>query len=259
MRCSSEVDAMNTAADHVADLPVPDVHLDLGCGKRPRNPYQRTRVCGVDVRALSSSSDFEFRAANLSVDPIPYADDSFGSVSAFDFIEHVPRILSSADGRSTAFPFIRLMNEAWRVLAHGGRLYAVTPTYPHAEAFQDPTHVNIITERTHEYFCGDNPLGRMYGFNGHFVVRRAEWVRLQESFIAVPPIPTRAAAPPPLAPAMSRHKQVARAVRDFVRRLRGKRVVPPPAIAPERLMYFLWELEAVKTAPAASPHPNPIA
>jgi SAM-dependent methyltransferase len=252
---------MSAAADRTAAASatsVPDVHLDLGCGKRPRNPYQRSRVCGVDVRALSSSSDFEFRAANLSVDPIPFPDDAFGSVSAFDFIEHVPRILGSADGRSTAFPFIRLMNEAWRVLAHGGRLYAVTPTYPHAEAFQDPTHVNIITERTHEYFCGDNPLGRMYGFIGHFVVHRAEWVRLQESFVAVPPNPAAAAAPAPVAPVLlPRHKRLARAVRDAVRRLRGKRVVPPPAVAPERLMYFLWELEAVKTAPATRPRPNP--
>jgi SAM-dependent methyltransferase len=238
---------VSAAPDRTAALSVPDVHLDLGCGKRPRNPYQRTRVCGVDIRALSSSNDFEFRAANLSIDPIPYPDDAFGSVSAFDFIEHVPRILGSADGRSTAFPFIRLMNEAWRVLAHGGRLYAVTPTYPHAEAFQDPTHVNIITERTHEYFCGDNPLGRMYGFEGHFIVRRAEWVRLQESFIAAPPPPVRVVAPEPMAPSVPQHKQIARAVRDFVRRLRGKQIVPPPAIAPERLMYFLWELEAVKT------------
>ena len=41
---------------------------------------------------------------------------------------------------------------------------------------QDPTHVNVITERTHEYFCGDNPLGRMYGFAGRFRCLRAEWV-----------------------------------------------------------------------------------
>lgn len=246
---------MNAAADRTAAVSVPDVHLDLGCGKRPRNPYRRARVCGVDIRALSSSSDFEFRAANLNVDPIPYPDHHFGSISAFDFIEHVPRILGSADGRSTAFPFIRLMNEAWRVLAPGGRLYAVTPAYPHAEAFQDPTHVNIITERTHEYFCGDNPLGRMYGFTGHFVVRRAEWVRLHESFIAASSVRV-AAAPAPTVRALPWHKHIARAVRDFGRRLRGKRPVKPTEAAPERLMYFLWELEAVKTAAPTPRRPD---
>jgi SAM-dependent methyltransferase len=227
---------------------VPDAHLDLGCGKRPRNPYKRARVCGVDIRAISSADDFEFRSANVSVEPIPYPDHEFGSVSAFDFIEHVPRILGTPDGRSTIFPFIRLMNEAWRVLAHGGRLYAVTPAYPNPEAFQDPTHVNIITERTHEYFCGENPLGRMYGFNGHFIARRAEWVRLQESFVAVD---APVVGHPPAVPAKPPHRKFAHAVRDAVRRLRGKKPPVQIAPAPERLMYFLWELEAVK-APVPS-------
>ena len=234
-------------ASSTATRSVPDVHLDLGCGKRPRNPYLRSRVCGVDIRALASADDFEFRSANVSVEPIPYPDHQFGSVSAFDFIEHVPRILGTPDGRSTVFPFIRLMNEVWRVLADGGLLYAVTPAYPNAEAFQDPTHVNIITERTHDYFCGDNPLGRMYGFDGHFVVRRAEWVRLHESFVATPAGAGRPAPDAtPAVPSPPRHKRVAHAVRDAVRVLRGQNPATLAANIPERLMYFLWELEAVK-------------
>lgn len=220
---------------------VPDAHLDLGCGKRPRNPYRRSRVCGVDIRAISSTDDFEFRSANVSVEPIPYPDHEFGSISAFDFIEHVPRILRTSDGLSTVFPFIGLMNEAWRVLAHGGRLYAVTPAYPNPEAFQDPTHVNIITERTHEYFCGENPLGRMYGFNGHFIARRAEWVRLHESFVAVGEGVTKERPRPKL----RSHRRFAHAVRDALRRLRGRGHTRDAA--PERLIYFLWELEAVKS------------
>ena len=32
-----------------------------------------------------------FRLANLSIDPIPHPDSSFDSISAFDFLEHVPR------------------------------------------------------------------------------------------------------------------------------------------------------------------------
>ncbi|KPN19918.1 hypothetical protein AO715_08210 [Xanthomonas sp. Mitacek01] len=113
----------------------------------------------------------EHRVANLVVAPIPYPDDSFGSVSAYDFIEHVPRIFP--DGRGgTTFPFINLMNEVWRVLAHDGRLYALTPAFPHTDAFVDPTHVNIITDDSHTYFCGASPDGRMYGFHGHFEVVR---------------------------------------------------------------------------------------
>ncbi len=236
---------MDARALPVTDAALPDAHLDLGCGKRPRNPYRRKRLCGVDIRAVGSSEDFEFRAANVTLDPIPYGDDEFGSISAFDFVEHVPRILTTPDGRATVFPFIRLMNEVWRVLAPGGRFYALTPAYPHPEAFQDPTHVNIITDRTHEYFCGDNPLGRMYGFHGSFVARRTGWVRLETSFDATA---TATGAPPSASLRLHApvHKRLARGVRDALRRLRGRQ--QPPDAASGRLMYFLWELEAVKPA-----------
>ena len=196
-------------------------HLDLGCGMIPRNPYGRTALYGVDIRRLeaTSTSQFEFAAANLSFDPIPFADSQFASVSAFDFLEHIPRVLNGPEPGTTVFPFVRLMNEVWRVLSPGGLFYAVTPCYPGREAFTDPTHVNIITERTHLYFCGADPPGRMYGFDGHFLARRALWVIPEHS---------RQARPLTLRESWDRWR----------RARQGK------------LVYFLWELEAVK--PAAS-------
>lgn len=209
-----------------------DRHLDLGCGKFPRNPYARPILCGIDVRPAPANMDFEHRVANLVVDPIPYAAGEFGSVSAYDFLEHVPRLLTTPDGRDTCFPFIRLMNEIWRVLVPGGRFYALTPGYPTRDAFTDPTHVNFITERTHEYFCGENPLGRMYGFDGHFRALRVEWVDIHDAYSAVAGSPqnrARGAAP----------SRLAAAFRRLSRRLRGK---PPHYRAP----YLLWEFEALK-------------
>ena len=148
-------------------------HLDLGCGDRPRNPYACDAVCGIDIAPRSvAEAGVEIRAANLAVEPIPFGAGEFDSVSAYDFLEHIPRLLPTADGRGTRFPFIELMNEVWRVLRNGGRFYASTPAYPHAMAFQDPTHVNVITDATHEYFARPRLLGRMYGFNGDFEVVR---------------------------------------------------------------------------------------
>jgi SAM-dependent methyltransferase len=146
-------------------------HLDIGCGNRPRNPYRCGELYGIDLVA-GHAGGVEVRAANLALEPIPYPNAHFDSVSAYDVLEHVPRLLPTANGRATRFPFVELMDEIWRVLVPGGRFYGYTPAFPHALAFQDPTHVNTITRRTHEYFVRPTLSGRMYGFRGDFSVIR---------------------------------------------------------------------------------------
>ncbi|TAN09012.1 MAG: class I SAM-dependent methyltransferase [Rhodanobacteraceae bacterium] len=212
-------------------MPLPDRHLDLGCGKSPRNPYQRAQLCGVDIQPRDPAADFDCRTANLAIEPIPFPDNHFGSVSAFDFIEHIPRILVAPDRSGTRFPFVQLMGEIWRVLAPGGRFYALTPAYPHLEAFTDPTHVNIITVHTHEYFCGPEPLGRMYGFTGDFRALRVRWTLRGAAYGAI-----RGSADN-----YSAAKRTARRLRALSRWMRGKQPTAKPP-------YLLWELEATKPA-----------
>ena len=163
-------------------------HLDIGCGPCPRNPFSCDEVYAVDLALPAGIDTSKFVRANLSLEPIPFPDSTFDSVSAFDFLEHVPRILPRADGQGTRFPFVELMNEIHRVLKPRGRLYAVTPAYPSPEAFQDPTHVNIITEGSWRYFCGDLPAARMYGFKGDFEMQRNERALHPEAFKPMEPI-----------------------------------------------------------------------
>ena len=196
---------------------LPDVRLDLGCGTAPRNPYCRKRLCGVDIRAPQNLAVQEYKSANLYLESVPWPDNTFGSVSAFDFIEHVPRVLQTPTGGGTRFPFVELLNEVWRVLAPNGLFYALTPCYPAKTAFQDPTHVNIITEGTHSYFCGAAPIAAMYGFIGRFSAIRAQWVIPEHSQTAE-------------RPGWRREWQRSRKARG------------------ERLSYFLWELQADKHA-----------
>ncbi len=172
---------------------MPSRHLDLGCGAVPRNPYKATEVHGIDIALPAGADTSRFRAANLAVDAIPHADSTFDSISAYDFLEHMPRVLLTADGRSTRFPFVELMNEIHRVLKPGGRLFALTPAWPRAEAFHDPTHVNPITLGTAGYFCGERPGARMYGFEGSFSLLRNEWALLPEARDpgAILPLPRR--------------------------------------------------------------------
>lgn len=196
--------------------PMTTRHLDLGCGATPRNPYGQSEVHAIDLARPEGVDPACFRIANLSCQPIPHPDDSFESVSAYDFLEHVPRVLPGVDPGTTVFPFVRLMNEVWRVLAPGGLFYALTPAVPGIAAFTDPTHVNYVSDETHAYFCGPSPPARIYGFSGRFELRRAE----------------RAMLPEDLVPATA--LSWSRAIKRSIRRARG------------RLSHVVWELEAVK-------------
>jgi SAM-dependent methyltransferase len=144
--------------------------LDLGCGPKPSNPYKADEIFGVDIRDDLGDN---ISAADLVLSDIPFDNDSFDYVTAFHFIEHVPRVIYVPQRRN---PFVELMNEIYRVLKPRGIFLSVTPAYPHTAAFQDPTHVNIITEETFlKYFDDTYGWARMYGFTGRFNVLQQEW------------------------------------------------------------------------------------
>lgn len=148
--------------------------LDLGCGLTVRNPFLASEVFGVDIR---EDTDAKIRKADLSVDPIPFESNRFDFCTAFDFVEHIPRSISTPIG--TRFPFVELMDEIHRVLKPGGIFFHRTPAYPAREAFQDPTHVNIITEDTMPYyFCEPEVYAKVmgYGFNGRFKLIQQSWL-----------------------------------------------------------------------------------
>ena len=149
--------------------------LDLGCGEQPRNPFLAEFVHGVDIRG---NPDNHVTSADLFNQPIPYNNEFFDFVTAYDFIEHVPR--TSCENGKTRFPFILLMDEIWRVLKPGGLFLSHTPAFPSQQVFQDPTHVNIISENTFPiYFCirqeNQPPLARMYGFKSSFHLLTQKW------------------------------------------------------------------------------------
>lgn len=149
-------------------------HLDLGCGMLARNPYRAKELWGCDVfehEQKSEAAGFKFVFADISRPPLPFKDNFFSSVSAFDVIEHVPR--TEYQNGVLKFPFVSLMSEVFRILEPKGVFLASTPVFPHPSVFQDPTHVNFITDATHNYFCGPEAFAHRYGFKGQFSVRKA--------------------------------------------------------------------------------------
>jgi SAM-dependent methyltransferase len=190
-------------------------HLDLGCGSTPRNPHGRDLFYVVDIEPAKGLDVSVLKKANLAREKIPFADSFFESVSAYDFLEHIPRTMPTADSQGLIFPFVELMNEIWRVLRPDGMFHAQTPAYPRPEAFQDPTHCNIITDRTHRYFIEPGGGASVYGFTGCFRVKRVKWIRPKYDFE-----PTRLTA-----------RQALRKIVDILK---------------DRNCHLLWELQAVK-------------
>lgn len=195
-------------------------HLDLGCGNNPQNPYRRDNLFGIDIRdvtqTLHPSQGTAIIKANLVFDKIPFEDNFFASVSAVDFLEHIPRQVCLESSKTVVYPFTDLMSEIWRVLSPGGIFLAVTPAFSSPLSFADPTHVNYISQGTHEYFCGERPAAHIYGFKGRFVAR-----------IAKLSAPTNYRDMP--------HNPLRSAVRDLGRRM-----------SKNGLHHMVWELEAVK-------------
>lgn len=154
----------------VMDPAIKSRTLDIGCGTSIKNPFSAYESLGIDIR---ENKDKNILSADLNIEKIPFPDAYFDFVTAYDFLEHVPRV--SCIGK-TRFPFVELMSEINRVLKVDGLFFSHTPAYPSKQAFQDPTHVNLITEDTFPcYFCGDQPWARMYGFTGNFELVAQEW------------------------------------------------------------------------------------
>lgn len=108
--------------EYLLDMIEKSRSLDLGCGRIPRNPLNAQATTGVDILfapPFKSSKEVNF----ISIKPfekLPFEGDKFMCVSAFDFLEHVPR-QAFVEGKHIN-PFIEIMNEIYRVLTPGGFL-----------------------------------------------------------------------------------------------------------------------------------------
>lgn len=153
--------------------------LDLGCGLRPKNPFNADDVYGIDIREGGDKVSI----ADLAIEPIPFDDCFFDFCSAYDFIEHIPRVIYMPQRK---FCFVDLMSEIYRVLKPGGKFLSFTPAFPAPPAWRDPTHVNIITSETFPlYFDNKKCLAKMYGFNGGFEIEKQYWHKNKIHLISI--------------------------------------------------------------------------
>ena len=83
------------------------IHLDFGCGSSPRNPFLCSELYTVDLQGSGKGkNEFVIKQG----DPLPFPDNYFATISAYDVLEHISRDI---DGRNL---FVFYMNELCRFL-----------------------------------------------------------------------------------------------------------------------------------------------
>lgn len=147
------------------------VSLDIGSGPVPKNPFQSTILYGADFR---SNQENNVVYSDLSLGKLPFDNKKFDFVTAFDVLEHIQRV-TLIEGK-TIFPFISLMNEIFRILKPGGIFFSIQPVYPSKSVFQDPTHVNIMSEDTLDFYFCSKSWARIYGYEGSFEMIKDGWI-----------------------------------------------------------------------------------
>jgi ubiquinone/menaquinone biosynthesis C-methylase UbiE len=128
------------------------VALDLGCFTGGRSVawferYKLQQITGIDVRQVFIESAKQFASlynirANFKVgfgESLPFENETFDAILSFDVFEHVQNLQKT-------------LNECYRVLKIGGRLYLVFPSYFHP--FEH--HLSIVTKTPciHWFFSG---------------------------------------------------------------------------------------------------------
>lgn len=143
------------------------VKIDLGCGANPIPGF-----IGVDIRAIPGVDI----VVDLEKFPWPIPSECATTVACSHVLEHI--VPEKVDARIIALvnllrkkkvisekeikeyigdmdfesTFIRFMDEVWRILKPGGEFLIRVPYAGTIGYYQDPTHVNMLTEATFYYF-----------------------------------------------------------------------------------------------------------
>lgn len=117
--------------------------LLIGCGaRRDRLVYYKGRSEWSDLVTLDiNDAHHPDVVHDLAVLPLPFADDSFDEIHAYEVLEHVGQ---QGDWRF----FFAQFSELWRILKPGGGLCGSCPAPNTRGVWGDPGHTRAISPET---------------------------------------------------------------------------------------------------------------
>lgn len=117
------------------------MELLIGCGSRwdkllvpPARPDAWTGLVTLDINADHAPDVVH----DLTVKPLPFADNTFAEVHAYEVLEHLG---AQGDYRAWFDDFAEL----WRILKPGGHLVGTSPSWFSPWAWGDPGHTRIVS------------------------------------------------------------------------------------------------------------------
>ena len=141
-----------------------ELKLDLACGNNKREGY-----VGIDI-AQTDAVDY---IVDLRVFPWPIESESAEEINCGHYIEHIKHDNVALDlkqilDKSNSFEefkenvnsqdflapqdgFIKFINEVYRILKPGGKVYLVAPYWSSHRSVGDPTHARLIADSTFWY------------------------------------------------------------------------------------------------------------
>jgi len=134
---------------------VQELKLDLGSGTHKKEGF-----IGVDLVALEGVD----KVVDLTKFPWPWTDESVDALYSHHTLEHFDPI-----------NFVKVMNEAYRVLKAGKEFEIIVPLYPSDSAMQDFDHKMYFTTETFGRFEPENEYAYEVGVKNKWRRKLNDW------------------------------------------------------------------------------------